>query len=165
MGAIINNKQVLIELEKNTNIQIARDKVPNELAEKIVPVFETNPLMFRRINVHALTSATNAISATIYTTPTDKDFYLTDCSLSVVKDVTSTSISSAITIKLKDGVSLNAMTLRTTSLTVESGLHIEKSFNYPILLERGSTITVTNSTNVANITSTGIIFGYTVENT
>lgn len=160
--AQINNQQVTKGLADNADIQIARDKIPNELAEKIVPTFETNPKLLRRINIVASASANNAVTGTIYTTPIDKDFFLTSIDLSMIKDVTSTSIYTDVEIKI-NGQTKTILYINGFTLTVQNISKII-SFPIPIKLDRNSTITVNNNTNVANISSYCTITGYTNDN-
>jgi len=159
--AQINNGELIKGMRDNAKI-LQNESAPNQLAEKVVPVMETNPLLLRRINIHKLANAANATSATIYTTPTDRDFYLTSVSLDLIKDVTATSLNSSVNVTVKGGVSQAILVLRTTTLTIETQNAV-LLLPIPMLLERGSNITVTNTTNVANVTASAIITGYVVD--
>lgn len=122
----------------------------------ISPVVDVSP----KTTIVKSASAVNATSATIYTTPTDRDFYLTGAMLSTIKDVTAQSTGESIKVFI-DGTQVNILTIISITLTVQTD---SVSISYDkIKLDRGSTIVVTNGSGVANVSSNGIIFGYIVE--
>jgi len=155
---------------KHNNPTIAEDSVRlfnlktgeglSEVSPIIVPTVEINP----RINIVKRNTCTNATSVTLYTTPTDKDFYLTGVSLSHTRDVNATCVSTAIN-GVIDGVSTGTIFIehRMQTLTAGNIPASTQSFSIPIKIDRGTAITITASTNVGNFVSVGIIFGYTVE--
>jgi hypothetical protein len=162
----IHNSDLFKELRDGTKSQQLRDGVlPSQLAEKVVPVMEVNPKLLRRCEIVRTNAASNATTATIYTTPTDKDFYLCGASLSVIKDVTSTSVVSAIAAPVGGGTTdtRRILVISEISVTIQNG-SVATSFQTPIKIDRGVTIVVTNSTNVGNIRADGCIWGYLVEN-
>ncbi len=128
----------------------------DEINDVIVPVIVVEP----KIDIIKNTVVVNATSGTVYTTPTDKDFFLTSASLSVAKDVTSTSTFTRLKIVV-DGISLIILSIATMTLTVQND-SISNSFK-PIKLDRNSTIQILNSTNVATLNTEATIQGYTVE--
>jgi len=151
-----NSEQVKEEI-KALGLQPGATIIPTPVA-----VVETNPKLLRRANIVGQIQATNATSATIYTTPTDKDFFLTGASCSVIKDVTATSVLTRINFTLFTGEARSVLAIPGLSLTAQSEC-LSMDFICPIQLKRGTTITVSNSTNVGNVTSNGMIIGYTVE--
>ena len=156
--ATIYNTQTLKELQNAGKIQISKDIIPNQLAEKIVPVMEVNPRLLRICNIVRDGAAVNAASANIYTVPTNQDFYLTSCSLSVVKDVTSTSTFSVIGLKI-NGLSSYPLRLQFLTLTATRA-DLSINFQFPIKVDRGTNITVENDTTTANVSSRATIQGY-----
>jgi hypothetical protein len=164
MGAKIYNSNLTKEIVDGAKLQLSQGQIPSELAEKVIPVMEVNPKLLRIANIVKSTSATNSTSAIIYTTPTDKDFYLTGANISNIKSALSTSTFSAINVILK-GANVSNILLNLTgiTLTAANGAY-SQNFIPPILLKRGSEITITNSTNVAEIKSSGQIIGYEVDN-
>ena len=122
--------------------------------DEIQPTIE----VFTPCNIVRSGTATNSTTATIYTTPTNQDFYLTAVTLSYIKDVTSTSTSSAITATI-DGITQSILRIPQISVTVGSGT-MSLSFPIPIKLDRGFNIAVVNATNIANISANGCIIGY-----
>jgi len=164
MGTKIYNSTLTKELIEGARIQSSTDAVPGELAEKVIPVMEVNPKMLRVCNIVKSTSATNATTATVYTTPTDKDFFLCSVELAVIKDVTSTSTVSGINVTTPEaGVATNILSISGITLTPQSDT-TSLAFNTPILLKRGTGVQLTNATNVGNIRSDACITGYTVDN-
>jgi len=161
--AKIYNSDCTKGLAQNAGIQTSAEKVPNELAEKIVPTFETNPEQLRRTNILRSNSAINATSGTIYTTPTDKDFYLCGVAVSVIKDVTSTSLYTCITGTPEGQAVTDFLLIRGITLTPQENC-CSLEITPPLKMKKGTTIVVTNSTNVANISSSGTIYGYVVDN-
>ena len=149
-------------MAKAIKAALTRDNLPNQLAEKVVPVIDVHPDHNRIANVVVSDILANGTSATLYTTPTDRDFYLTSATLSTIKDATSTSTASAIEITPQVGLATKILSIVGLTLTAQN-FSIATSFNCPILLKRGSSINITNSTNVANITSRAAITGYIVE--
>jgi hypothetical protein len=158
--ANINNTQLSKELIDGAKIQVSHDKIPTQLADKVVPVMEVNPKSFRRINVVKQTQNTGT-TATIYTTPTDKDFYLVGYNLSLIKDVTATSVLTRLRAVI-DGATVDIAQIMGITLTPQERT-ISNSFSVPIKLDRNTTLTVANSTNVANTNTGCSIIGYTVE--
>jgi hypothetical protein len=102
-------------------------------------------------------------STTIYTTPTDKDFYLTGIQLAMIKDATSTSTSTNIDCQINGttAVLINIPSFTLTAQTLSENIQ----YIFPIKVDRGTALRVRNSTGTANITSIGTIYGYTEETT
>jgi hypothetical protein len=159
--AYIDNTDTKKEMNDAMRGNSVSNLAPTRIADTVQPVININPKDYRRLNIVKRQTAINATSGTIYTTPADKDFYVTSASLTMIKDVTSTSVSSTISCTI-DGISTQLLFIPELSLTVQT-LSVSESFPNAIKLDRNTTITVTNSTNVANITSAGCIKGYTVE--
>ncbi len=161
--AQIYNSDLTKELIDGAKIQTSREYPPNQLADKVVPTLEVNPKILQKLNYTHSNTATNATSATIYTTPTDQDFYLSAVALAIIKDATSTSTKSAVTATI-NGVAQDLLSIPGITLTAQTA---EMSLSLPrdLKIDRNTNIVVTNSTNVANILATGVIFGYLVYNT
>jgi hypothetical protein len=158
----IKNNDTIKEIIKGANIQI-NEQPPTELARSVVPTMEVNPSMMRRSNFFKSAVASNAVSSTIFTTETARDFYITNIDVNVMKDVTATSTYSGIEITpAETGVAIECFQLATLTLTVQN---IGHSFNlhYPLKLKRGTTVKVINATNTGNIRSYATICGYYVD--
>jgi hypothetical protein len=103
-------------------------------------------------------NATNASSATIFTTPADRDFYLVAASLSYIKDITATSTVQSLNV-IVDGVTTAVIALAGITLTPAAD-SLSFVLPFPLKIDRNTAITITNSQNVANIRTHGVIIGY-----
>lgn len=103
----------------------------------------------------------SSASGTVYTTPSDKDFYLTGFSMSFSKDVAATG--SVMTLSaIIDGVSQVLHRFAAITLTAErDSIAIDLSF--PIKIDRGTNITI-GLTGTFN-SAPAAIRGYTQETT
>jgi hypothetical protein len=137
----------------------AGDSLGSDVGNMLVPV--VNIYNVCDVIVDNLTSGNN--SWVVYTTPTGKDFYLTSCSLSMIKDVTATSTYSKIQVVV-NGVAVFLCNIAGITLTPQND-SISCSFPIPIKLDRGSQIRGLNSASTANISVAINIQGYTVETT
>jgi len=133
------------------------ESMPDEISEEIVLVYNVEP----DIDTIFTATATNATSATIHTTPTDRDFFLKSLLLTCNKDATATSTNIAIT-GVIGGITKVLLQVNITTLTAIQGLAVPLTLPNAIKLDRGSIIAVTNSTAVANINTTAIITGYNI---
>lgn len=161
--ATIYNSDLTKELTQAAGLQQARDIIPNQLAEKVVPVMEVNPNILRKNNFVFSASSINATSTTLTTVPSDKEFWITNIVLSMIKDVTATSVYSRILGTPHSGPTQALLEIIGLTLTVQSGQQVI-NLNAPIRMKAGTTITIVNSTNVGNVSATGIIYGYYVLN-
>lgn len=156
--AKIYNSDCTKGLAKNAGIQQNVDKVPTELAEKIVPTFETNPVLLRFCKIVASSFAFNTTSATIYTTPADRDFYIVAANLSALQDAGATSVASSLKVYI-DGVQQTLMSVTNIAGIANSG-NILNNYSVPVKIDRNTAIVVTNTTNVANVKANAGIVGY-----
>ena len=159
--ATIQNSDLTRELVQGAKIAQSYEQVPTQLAEKVVPFMEVNPKLLSIINIVKNNAAVNATTSTIYTTPPDRDFYLCTVSMSTIKDATSTSVVSQV-LAFVDGVNTVLLNIASITLTAQENCS-SITFPLPIKIDKGTNITVTNSTNVANIRTNAVISGYTVD--
>ncbi len=151
-----NNPSISERARRIFNNQL-NEEISNEVLDYITPTIEIKP----RVNIGKYSSLTNSLGGTIYTTPTDKDFYLTFCCLGVIKDVTATSVESYLSAVI-DGVRVYILDIPGITLTPQDQT-LCVSFPLPIKIDRGTTININSSTNVANTRVFGSILGYTEE--
>jgi hypothetical protein len=130
----------------------------NTEINELTPVVEMTP----RIDISRYQSAINATATTIFQTPSDKDFYLVAATLGVIKDATATSLTTRLIAQI-DGVAQTLMVIPGITLTAQNQTITQRWPNGGILIDRGSNIQVTNSTNTANVSGHASIQGYTVE--
>jgi len=159
--ATIYNTDLTKAIAREAGVQTARDNIPSQIAEKVVPVIDVTPRQNRVCDIVRLGACSNATSATIYTTPADRDFYLVGASISVIKDITSTSTTSNLRVTI-NGVAQSLLSISTATLTIQTAQN-SISLPVPIKCDRNSTITLTSDTNVANFKIQGTIIGYVVD--
>lgn len=159
---VINNGNVSNAFTNDLGLQLSADgKALNQNFDAVMPTYDYQNTLFS--NVIASGFASNAVTKTLLTTPTDKDFFMTACQLSVIKDATSTSTSVDIECMV-GGKNFSLIAIPCISLTAQTG-QISLSFPVPIKVDRNSAITINSSTNVANITYFGSIVGYLKQTT
>ncbi len=155
--AKIYNSDLTKGIAKNAGIQINTDKVPNELAEKIVPTMETNPEILGKINMVYVGSLTNAIAATAFTSESSRDTYLYGVSGSMIKDATATATSLRINILTPNQAEVSVLRFAGLTLTADSKDNAVW-FDKPILLNRNTAMRLTSDTNVGNFLLTGVYY-------
>ena len=134
------------------------DAIPNEFNEVINLTYDISP----DTDVVATATASNATSATILTTPTDRDFYFLGSTLTLWTDATATSTYYAITAVVK-GQTINLNYVRHRNLQALTAFNNTLMLPKKIKIDRGTAISVIAETNVANEVATGVIFGYYAE--
>lgn len=155
--SLINNQTLLKALRDKLKIFNA-ESVPTQLAEKIVPVVSLD-LQYKEIKIASAT-ATDATTATLITSSTTKRTFITSASLTISKDVVSTATSSGVyCFPLGAGGAGVLAFIRYEPLTAGQ-FHQVITFPFPIEIEKGTIVTVINSTNVASIDTTGTVFYY-----
>jgi hypothetical protein len=169
--AKINNQAVLQKLMDELKLYPAKDAIPTELAEKILPVYQINSEEVTVTNTPSTivrTHVDTAISSagdTIYTVPATGDFYLTNVALAYVIDGAFAAdgwIAIEVTI---DGVAqkIIALPARVDVVGINSALSL--NLQNPVKIDQGTDIKVLciaamNGTAVEN---TSTIIGYTQE--
>jgi len=132
---------------KNENVEGVLDT--------IVPTVEIYPIE----DVFASVIDNNLGSALIYTTPTDRDFYLTYASVATQKDAGSTTTRSYIYAQI-NGVAA-AIICGLGFLASTAGSNSISTHSRGIKIDRGTSIYVGHDTASANCASYGVIRGYT----
>lgn len=157
MVAQINNQELKRAFSNSTKTQLVEQ--PNQVVNSAVtPIIDVTPLNHKIIDIIAANAALNATTATIMTTDTKRVFYIVAATLSVIKDATATSISSRVLATI-NGAATRILGIEGLTLTPQDR-SVSISFPKPIKIDKGVNITVTNTTNVANVTSHAIIYGY-----
>lgn len=131
------------------------------LSDDVIPNIQPVVNLIRSPNIVRINAALNAASATVFTTPTDRDFFLVNVGLTLIKDVTSTSTFSRVSIVLA-GVRVAILQVDTLSVTAQTA-QLAFNLSYPIKIDPGTTILVENGTAVANIDAACTIVGYTTD--
>lgn len=154
------NKEVLGRIVKDMGLQSAVDKLPNELLDTIQPVIIANPK--RTINILKKGGSSTTGDTTIYTTPTDREFYLTFAQLRNTANATADNV--AISMKITPKGEAEVILLEILKQTATAGSdHVTAVLNPPILLEKGTNILISDGFTVGASTRSGSIAGYTVD--
>lgn len=146
--AIKKNASFIFE----TNVN---DKPIDEVIEKIQPTVEIQPY----INIVRSRDSTGAI----YTTPTDKNFYLTGYSFSAAAEVATATAYTSLNFVLADGTSVSSAILLdgTDGVGALQGTNGQINETFPfrgVLLQKNSAITLTLG---AGHSCVALISGYT----
>jgi len=150
----IQSKEVIDKISDDLKVQPSL-QIPRELAKQIQLVYNVNPE--REIKIASVT-ASDSTAVAIMTTSATKNTFLIGASLSTAKDVVSTSLFSAIRGHVF-GQAATAILFAQRYEPVTAGAHsLTINFSKPIKLERASVVSVSNSTNVASIDTTGIVY-------
>lgn len=162
--ATIYNSELTTNIVKSIKSSNARDNMPSQIAEKVVPVIDVNPMPKIYANIVKMATFTNGTTASLYTTPSDtREFYLTGCTISYQKDATSQATQIDLSVYPADFPNPTAVIrLAAITLTAKSD-NMAVTFNPPIKLRQNSAVTINSDSGVANIVVKGSIFGYTKE--
>ena len=135
------------------------ESMPSEVSDEVSLVYDITPMT----EIVATAEATASTSATIYTTPADRDFFITGFSISHIRDGTATALYFGIT------AVINGSTTFLVKIPIRSLLAVTTPpFGYvilpkPLKIDRGTAISVVNDTNVAVVRSIATIYGYLTE--
>jgi len=140
--ANIYNSELTKQLIDGAKLQTGRDTIPNQIAEKVVPVMEVNPKLLRRTTI----VRTVATAGTIYTTPTNQDFYLTGVQYSLTKDATCDLATGRSTINAVIGGLATEIIGHVTITLTAYNQTITKVFDHPLKIDRGTNITCSITT-------------------
>ena len=119
------------------------------------------------ISIHPFTNVceskeiVNTTSGTIYTTPSDKSFYLTSASLSSIRDASATAVLFRITY-YQNGVEKTLLAHSGITLTAASKDTTLSMIN-PILVDKNTVIAVKSNLSTGNFRCDATIQGYTEE--
>lgn len=160
----IRNSRVARELREAAQLQLATDHLPMKLADYVMPTIEVNPRLVRVQNVIAHTSRSTTGTSTVYTVPSDRDFYLCMAQMSASFDATADSTNSFLTVTLDDGAA-NLRPIQLMKQTTTATAHNQAVFfNPPIKLKRGSTVGLNLSFTVGSGNGSANVSGYVVDN-
>lgn len=130
------------EVRDVLKLQVGRDKFPS-----VLPVIDVNPKHARVINKLIASSSVTTGTTTVYTTPTDRDFYLYGISIGYSKDAVCDQATGTINVQCTPASTSTAVTifaLPLLTLTAQQFMN-QVSFDIPILLARGTNVTFGNA--------------------
>lgn len=135
------------------------DKAPNETSDKIVLTYDYTNTKYA--NIVKFDSSTTTADLTLYTTPTDRDFYLTFAQISIVKNATDDGTNTNLNVTI-GGASVTLMSIRGLTTTAQDQ-SLVSNFTVPIKLDRNSAIRVAHATTAGSIAKYGSIAGFIVD--
>lgn len=156
---------------KHNNPTISEDaarlfntKTGDMLGSEVNPIIQPTIELLRKSNIQAnITLTSSSASSGIYTTPADKDFYLTSCDLSFIKDAACDINSGAFFIRIYVDGTPRYIGIARLTLTAQHSV-LSHDFQVPIKIDRNTTLTLIAGTFTAgSCISNATIIGYTVE--
>jgi hypothetical protein len=157
--ARITRSSILLWMQDVLGIQAATGNVPLETANVIQPVVEVGPKVSKVLKIASATTSSN--STLIYTTPTDKDFYLTGAVLSHSKDATSDNTLVGILVFV-DGLQARVLFRELQTTTAGNSTDV-MNLSFPLKLDRGSRIDLAGTFTAGTMSKRASITGFIVE--
>jgi hypothetical protein len=159
--AEIYNSDLTKELIEGAKIQLMKDRVPTQLADKVVPVMEVNPKMLRKTEFVKNGLLSDSLSSLVFTTSSTTKTMITSFIFSYRKDAVATALLFNLTAVI-NGVTTNIATLRGTAATAESD---NIALNFPPLeIDPGTNVNITSDSADAAIRLSCCIYGYEILN-
>jgi len=150
----IQSKEVIDKISDDLKIQPSMT-IPRELMKQIQLSYNVNPVRKPRFTFGSVSDGT---SATIFTTSLVKDTWIMGAHLAVTKDVNSISTSTTVQVISVDS---SGAFLRIAYEPATAGNHVSSiMLSKPMLLRRGSVVTVNNSNGTASIDAAATIYFY-----
>ena len=157
--AKINRSSITLATADVLALDLARDKPPTTIKDEVTPTYEIGPKITTVIKQGSNTATT---ALTIYTTPVDKDFYITYIAISVSKDVASDLQSVYLSVPTYGTQPVAGLILYLQTLTAESQ-HVELSFPHPIKVTRNTALVLNGTRTAGTMTKSAVIGGYLLE--
>lgn len=132
------------------------DSISSDVGKTIMPVIPILPV----VNIVRGVSRSTTGDTTIFTTPTDRDFYLTSYLLDNMSDATADNTFVQFNFTVNGVVRFIRLVKITTTA---SNKIVSGQFNPPILIDRGTGITVGTAFTVGASNTSAFITGYTIE--
>lgn len=158
----VRNSDTVQEMRRATFAQLASDQLPLNVSSQAVMTIESNPKLLRTQNFATYGDATNN-GTTVFTTPTDKDFFLCSIQFQRHKDAASDDTTDAVT-AVVSGSTTRLSELTAVALTAVDQA-ISTQFIPPLLIDRGQQINIIKtSTTAGNNRASCCISGFFVDN-
>jgi hypothetical protein len=155
---IIHRSSILRRVADIFGLQQAADKTPISSADVVQPVVEMGN---RTTELMKDASATSTGNTTIYTTPADKDFYLTFIFASYKKDIACDCTACYLRVTTGDGATRDIQFPVVPLLA--STDHLEVILTYPLRLARNSNIVMNSTFTAGTMTRSASAGGYILE--
>lgn len=155
----IQSKEAIDKISQELKVQPSM-AIGRKLSENVQMVFEVGDnKTFQQIVEGS--GDVNTASIVVFTTPTDRDFYLTGATLSMIKDVNATSTLTQLRVVIRGAIK-SILRISGISLTVQDGA-ISFQPCVPIKLDRNTTIDIVNTTAIAAIRADASITGFLID--
>lgn len=136
--AKIQSSEIIQKAIKDLRLDAGRERIPSEASDKIVLTYLLNK---ERADIAKRGVRNTTGTSTVYSTPANKDFYVTSAFLGLVKDATCDAATGRIELTATiNGESTAILCIPTLTLTAQSE-NLSIAFPYPIKIDRGTNIT------------------------
>jgi len=155
--ATINNSKIQERIAREAKIQLSVDSVPNQLAEKVVPVLVSNP---DKHCLSASVSSTSTGNTTVYAGGT-RQVYICSASISTEDD----AVSDATLIRLNAVINGQSKDLiKVAKLTTSAGKRDHSiTFPIPVKIDLGTNVTLIQSFSAGTENASANITYYEVD--
>jgi len=154
--ARINRTSILVNQADLALIQ--QGDIATELNKVVVPVLEIGA---KTSSTCKAASGATTSDVNLYTTPRDKDFYLTYVHLRGVKDATHDGTSATLQVVM--GGATTALVRRYFLSATAETFEVSVVLPYPLKIDRNSVISITATFSAGTMTKSGCIAGFILE--
>jgi len=165
--AQINNKEVMQKLAETANIQIAKEAIPNQLSEKIVASFETNPKLVYLNQILGSGSSIVTGTLTVLTAnvnSADKKTFVTGIDMGYIKDAACDVATGVISLSMTPfNQPIKYIYFPVLTLTAQNENKF-LLFDHPIRLHPGTGISFAVTFAAGNLSRNATVFGYQEDN-
>lgn len=160
----IRNNNVLRTLNNATAYAgYTQQNVISEIDRKFQPTVETNPFAVNVCNIVRTGVRATTGTSTVYTTPTDKDFYVTAIALGLTKDVTCDAATGRLQLSATiDGSAQVLISIPFLTLTVMDE-NVSLTLPFPVKIDRNTNITHSLTFTAGAASFTGTVIGFTID--
>lgn len=158
--ATIYNTDLTRELLLAGRLQVSKDTIPTQIAEKVVPVVEVNPKLLRRSEVlgqligrNTTTTGTAVVSANL-----NKDIIITGIMVSSVQDAACDNAYIAVLAYI-GGAQRYLYLARPVALTAQA-INQQIMFAIPIRIDRNTAVSFAKAFAAGTSTSDCVVMGY-----
>jgi hypothetical protein len=144
----------------STGINPSAENIPSTLSKVIVPIIDVTP---QKVTVSEMVKAVNSTTtgaSTVFTTPSDRDFFLTGAAISMATDATADNTNVFLNCVI-GGATVQILRLNKITTTAFNGSMV-KQFTNPIKLDKNTAITVSTSFTAGAAAFWGSIEGFTL---
>ena len=164
--AIIYNSDLSKELVDGAKIQQNIDSIPNQLADKVVPVMEVNPKILRKVNLIQTGASVSTGTVSTGSIALGKNFFLTSIIATMIKDAAcdvATGTLNIATTLYETNAATTIGTIPVITLTAASK-DVIIDFARPVRLANGASLTLTGTFSLGIMVRGITAYGYTEDN-